>query len=478
MSAFKSENVSFAGFIAEAIQTREIRKTVDAVITEIIKQWEEGNAVKTIISNPVKWIVSKSFSKPEDIHQKNELFLLIKRLDMTEHIGVIIPSVLNSLSVIINTIAVSLEKTSSDTQKKFFENLLSSVDSEITGKTITTFANATDAVHKQNPRLFSEKAIPGLRTFLMNIDFGDLRRVLDNSQEDIKSMIHGLNDLLVEFPGKLITGLSFIPVVSNHIIFYIKDVIHRLNLLPADILTDIFISLFKEVDAKTIGLLMNNINELIRQIHTGSALIGEAGSPQFSSDILEKMKTIQSEIDKKLLLKAGKAIIDGKEVLQKTVNTLLNNDPELLKVNLQHLLFTYNSKISVLKQKLEIIDELNEDDQTETLTSVISEINACDLAETINNSLFILNALQEHSPQTIQRILSEFINTLDLDEIENTLETIFIEKNTIFRPLVRTTFPVIVDGFMDCLSSENDDNDEKIDQSRNKLRQFIMGKEV
>jgi len=478
MPGLNSENFSFAGFIAEALQTREIKKAVDSVITEIIKQWEEGNIVKLIISNPAKWIVNKCFSISEDIHPKNELLPLIKRLDLIEHIGAILPVFMNSLSEIINTIAVSLENASFDKQKQFFDNLVSSVDPEIIGQTISAFAKATDALHKNNPTFFSQKTIPEIRSLLENTDFGDLKRLVDNSEEDIHSVIQGLNDLLVEFPGKLITGLSFIPGMSNHIFFYLKDLISRLNLLPADILTDILISVFKDFDGKTIGSFINNVNELIRQVHTGSALIGEAGSPQFSEDFLKKMKSIHSEIDNELLLKAGNALIAGKVVLQKTFHILLDNDQELLKVHLQHLIHSYNSRLTVLKEKLEIIEELNEDDDSESLASVISEFNVFDLAETMNTSFFILNTLQENSPKTLQKIISEFLNTLDLDEIEKVLETIFIENNTSFRPLVRTTFPIIVNAFMECLSEENDDNDEKIDNAKNQLRQFILGKEV
>jgi len=478
MSDNQSKKVSFAGFIAEAIQTREVRSGIDAVITEIINQWEAGNTLKSIISNPAKWIVNKSFSKPEDVHQNTELLSLIKRLDITGHISVIIPVLINRLSETFHTIAVSLENASFNNQKKFFENLLLSVDPAIQCKAIASFAKASDAIHAHHPTFFSEKTIPGIKNFIENTDFGVLRKFVDNSEEDIKSLIEGLNDLIVAFPGKLITGLSFIPVISNHIVFYLKDVIERLNRLPADILTDILISLFKDVDTKTMGGLVNHVNELIRQIHTGSALIGESGAPQFSSDLLDKMSALINEIDKQLLLKAGNAVIDGKEVLQKTFYTVLNNDPELLKAHLQHLIVSYNSNITVLKQKLEIIEALNDDDDTETLSSVVSEINACDLAETINTSLFILNVLQENSPKTIQKVISEFMNTLDLDEIENALETIILENITQFRPFLRTTFPIIIEGFIACLSSEHEDNNERIDTSINKLRQFIMGKEM
>jgi len=477
MSVHQSEYFSFAGFVAEALQTREIRKAIDSVITEIINQWEKGNTVKSIISNPAKWFVNKSFSKPEDSQQKNELLPLIKRLDLIEHIGVIAPVFMNGLSEIINTIAVSLENASLDKQKQFFEHLASSVNPERLAQTITAFEKATDAIHRNNPTFFSEKAIPGIRSFIENTDFSDLKKLVGHSKEDINSMVKGLNDLLVEFPGKLITGLSFIPEVSNHILIYFKDLIYRFTLLPADILTDILISLLKELDDKTIGACINNVNALIRQVHTGSALIGEPGAPKFSSDLLEKLTTIQREINNELLLKSGNALIDGKEVIQKTFNALLNNDQEFLKVHLHHLILSYNSKITVLKEKIEIIDELNEDD-SESLASIISEINVSDLAEIINTFFIILNTLQDHSPQMIQKIIFEFTNTLDLNEIESSLKTIMLDNSTSIGPLVRTMFPIIVDSLIDCLSAENDDNDEKIDNARKKVCQFIMGKEV
>jgi hypothetical protein len=435
MSFLNTEKLTFAGFIAESIQTREIRKFVDSVITEMINRWEEGNTARSIISNPAKWFVNKSFSKPEDVHQKHELLPLIKRL-------------------------------------------VSSVDPEILGQTIKAFSKATDAIHKNNPSFFSQKLMPIIRSFLKNTDFGDLRRFVDHSETDIQSMIRGLNDLLVEYPGKLITGLSFIPRFSNHFIFFLKDLTYRLNLLPADILTDILISIFKDFDGKTLGALINHVNEFIRQVHTGSALIGEAGAPQFSADLLEKLKTIQSNIDNELLLKAGNALIDGKDVLIKTFHLLLNNDQALLKVHLKHRIHSYNSKITALKEKLEMIDEFSEDDDSELLTSIISEINVFDIAETLNASFCILNALQGNAPQTLQKIISELMTTLDRDEIESLLETIFLENNSSLRPFVRTTFPIIVNGFMACLSPENDDNDEKINNARNKLRTFLMDKEV
>jgi len=41
--------------------------------------------------------VNKSFSKPEDVHQKHELLPLVKRLDLLEHIGLILPAFIQSL---------------------------------------------------------------------------------------------------------------------------------------------------------------------------------------------------------------------------------------------------------------------------------------------------------------------------------------------------------------------------------------------
>jgi len=54
MSFLNTEKLSFTGFIAESIQTREIRKFVDSDITEMINRWEEGNTVRSIILNPAK----------------------------------------------------------------------------------------------------------------------------------------------------------------------------------------------------------------------------------------------------------------------------------------------------------------------------------------------------------------------------------------------------------------------------------------
>ncbi|KPA18950.1 hypothetical protein MHK_000833 [Candidatus Magnetomorum sp. HK-1] len=398
MSATHSEKFTFAGFIAEALHTKEIGNSIDAVLTEIINKWEKGNAAKSVISNPVKWFVKVSFSKPEDTIKKNELLTLI-----------------------------------------------------------------------------ISKSIPMVRAFFENTDFSDIKTFLEQSKDDFKKIIQGINTLLVEYPGKLITSLSFIPDISNHLIFYLKDLISRLNALPADILTDILLSVLKEIDPKTTARLINNFNELVRQVHTGSALIGEAGSPQFSADLIAKLRIILNEIDPELLLKAGNAIIDGKKTVISTFNNVISEDQTFLKIHLEHLMSSQNAKTEVLKEKLEKIEDLNDE---EGIKELISVLNTYDLAEIINIFFRILNELHEDSPELFQNLISEFFNTLDINEIQETFIAIFYDTGSAFRPFLRTIVPVFVKEFINCMTPEDDGNDEKIAEMQEMLRHFIMGKEI
>jgi hypothetical protein len=135
-----------------------------------------------------------------------------------------------------------------------------------------------------------------------------------------------------------------------------------------------------QLDNVKLKPLYSNILDILLpdSAQEGDSLLVNSGKIQLpvalTEDFLKKMKSIHSEIDNELLLKAGNALIAGKVVLQKTFHILLDNDQELLKVHLQHLIHSYNSRLTVLKEKLETIEELNEDDDSESLASVSKKV--------------------------------------------------------------------------------------------------------
>ena len=57
-----------------------------------------------------------------------------------------------------------------------------------------------------------------------------------------------------------------------------------------DLLADIVISFLKELDGAAVAELGNELTEIVRKIHTGSALLGEPGRSPAPRDLLRKIQ--------------------------------------------------------------------------------------------------------------------------------------------------------------------------------------------
>lgn len=476
MHEMQEEKFSLAGYVAELLQTKEVKSAVDSGITEVINLWEEGSTGRKLASKPAKWVIKKSFTNNNG--DGEDLLSLLKQPDLLEHVSSIIPTVFNNFSEIVHAMAVSLENQPPEKQLELLSRFCSTINPEKTGKIITSLARTADSLHQENPKLIADTVIPGLRSFLENTDFSDLKSFFDNSKTDIHAIINGANDLAFEFPAKLVTLLSFLPGVSNHVIYFLEDLIKRFNNLPADILADILISFFKEMDGKVIGQFVNNLTEMIRQVHTGSALIGEAGAPQFSTELLKKTREIFDKTDPAVLSKAVSAMTDGKEVFIKTLQTIASENHDFFIGSLESLSNGKNSKIRLLKHKLELIKDLNEEDAAKAISTGISKLNVYDFAEVINSACTLCNSIKEYSPSHLEKLAEEFTATLDIDELTTCLSSVMTDTMKGLRPIIRVTAPLLIKEVIGSLSDEDNGNDELINEAKETLRLFILGKEV
>ena len=478
MSELQAEKFSFASYFAELLTTKEIRDTVDSVITEAIDQWGTESFSRKITSTPAKWVIKKSLSTPGNSPGKDTLSELLRKPENIEKTLLLLPVLIEGATDFLQAMTEHIQTLPEEKKLNILSGVFSSINPEKSGQILTGLARSLDSLYQSNPNLFSEKITANFETFLMNTDLSSVKDLFEHAQDDLTNTLSGISDKLFAYPAKLITVLSFLPGLSNIIISVLEDLTGKSNTLPPDILTDIQLSLFKEIDEKTIGRLINNINELVRQVHTGSALIGESGAPQFTTELLKKIRSVIHEIDPELLLKSGNALIDGKETVIKAFQTAIGENSEILMQHLKHFSSGRNANIRLLKHRLEVIENLSEEDAAEALAAGLSSWNAYDMAEVVNLVSIIANTIHEFSPGLLEKLIREFINTLDLDEFSIFLDWVVSEASGSLRPLVRTGAPIIIKGIMSSLTPENDGNNERIEEAREMVRQFIMGSEV
>ena len=117
----------------------------------------------------------------------------------------------------------------------------------------------------------------------------------------------------------------------------------------------------KEMDGKKFGRLVNEVSELIRKVHIGSSLIGEAGSPRFKTDVTPIIKDFISTLDPELIWKARVAFAEGAESINEALGEAADRNPELLLEYFKRFSKMKNPKIGRMNRALENALKLPDD---------------------------------------------------------------------------------------------------------------------
>lgn len=472
------EKASFAGFAEEVAKTPEIRNLLRALLAGVLHGWGDKGVIRPELIRQAQRILARLRVKSGGKTGHPDLVDLLQHPEVVAYIRNQLPVVTSRLLEMAAVLTASFENIDQEEQEKLFNQITANFDSDRPGRILASLVNTLDRLHRNNPTLFADKTHQVLRQVLAQLDFGELKIVFANSKSDLEALGTKFNDLLFEYPSKLILMLSLIPGISNHLLFYGEDLLKRFNALPADILADLMISFFKETDGATAGKLLNNLAEFIRQVHTGSALTGSGGMPQFSVELTRKARAIFEEVDTALLFKAANALVDGQEALIASFYAAAGEDPEFPACALRHRVARANVKSRLFRQKVGLLENMDEKEAAAAISAGLSEWNAYDFAELINAACAAANTLQQNSPDVLKHIASEFVNTLDLYEVEETVTWLSRDLTQAFQPVLQTMLPVIIKDVIHCMETDNGDNGEEITEMRRQLRRFIMNEET
>jgi len=473
----RDRGFSMGSFITDILQTRECRNMMDSLMSDFLNQWSQDHSAKKVIARLFRLLIGKRMARPLAAGTEKQLYRLFEKSEFVENAGKTAPDWINGAIEILNTFTHTLEHLPDQKKAEVVDDFFSKIDTGKIADTLMSLFRTTGSLRSVNPTYFAEKILPQIQNWLDHTDFGELRELFDNAKEDYDALIVQLCELAFEYPAKFIILLSFIPGIANFAILFLANMTKRFNTLSPDMLADILLSFFRELDGNTAGDLLNNLTEIIRQIHTGSALVGESGAPRFTMDFSGKMREILKKTDPVFFIKARNAMIDGKETILKIFMDVAAENPEFLVQELNHLAVLPNSKSKLWKRKIEHIEDLPEDVSIKALKTGLTSWNTYDLADIINSLSRMANSLHNSHPEVPASFIREFTGALDLYEIEETVRWLTADIFHSFRPLVRTVFPTIVKEFCGFFTPEDDGQDQAIQEAREMLRGFILNEE-
>jgi hypothetical protein len=151
----------------------------------------------------------------------------------------------------------------------------------------------------------------------------------------------------------------------------------------------------------------------------------------------------------------------------------------LLNLWLKQLAADRNAEIRLFKRKIEVLETLPADDAVEALSAGLSSWNAYDLAETVNSLARLANRIGRLTPEVFKGLVTEFVNTLDLDGLAESLAGLAPDLGHAIRPAFRRLAPPLIREL--CASfepgEEDDGCDDVMHEARERLRRLLRGEE-
>jgi hypothetical protein len=326
---------------------------------------------------------------------------------------------------------------------------------------------------------YAEILRPGFRELIENIDFGEIKEAVDCSRDDITAIAKMVNEEMWRYPAKVVCLLSLLPTVANMTVSAVKETLTPINTLAPDLLGDVVLSLADEIDGKNIGLLINELCEMVRKIHTGSALLGEPGNPQSANTLSRLMRETVSTMDINLLLKTKTFLAEIKEMSLQSFIDLLEQSPELSREFFQSNFVSLIASIRNWSRKADAIERLFSDEDIEReFAKGMDMIDAQEAANTISRLCGILNRVHSASPGIIRNTLSQTINSMDAKEVGETVQWFTEDIVKSLKPVASEVLPPLIRGIADLLRPDLSGGSKEIEEALSYLKSAINSKEA
>jgi hypothetical protein len=326
---------------------------------------------------------------------------------------------------------------------------------------------------------YAEILRPGFRELIENIDFGEIKEAVDCSRDDITAIAKMVNEEMWRYPAKVVCLLSLLPTVANMTVSAVKETLTPINTLAPDLLGDVVLSLADEIDGKNIGLLINELCEMVRKIHTGSALLGEPGNPQSANTLSRLMRETVSTMDINLLLKTKTFLAEIKEMSLQSFIDLLEQSPELSREFFQSNFVSLIASIRNWSRKADAIERLFSDEDIEReFAKGMDMIDAQEAANTISRLCGILNRVHSASPGIIRNTLSQTINSMDAKEVGETVQWFTEDIVKSLKPVASEVLPPLIRGIADLLRPDPAGTSKEIEEALAYLKSAINSKEA
>lgn len=258
----------------------------------------------------------------------------------------------------------------------------------------------------------------------------------------------------------------------------IYSVSYHLNEMPPDMLTDVVLSFAREINSSSIANVLNQLTEIVRKIHTGSALLGEPGAPQLPKVLSKMIEDIVDKTDPITLWKAKIALAETKATIDQAVAASVSSKP-----NFKHLSMIMgpeitNIRLKSLNTQLSEWESVDDEEMVKSFAQHLAAYDLQEIGEVLNNTLRIINRLGDERPAVFTEFAAQLTNAIDDYELAETAKRFFNGVSKEFKPIARAVVPGLVTWICDVIKPEDDEYEEDAAKARDALASLFAKEEV
>jgi len=476
-SAGYDGNRTFLGsFITSFTKTEEFREVIHTALPEILIVWAGQSRIKRKLAGTMGRILAKGFA-PRSESAGSPVIETCGEPEFIRQASTQIPEIINAVIAGLNAFTRGLAEMPVEEHRRFLKSVIEHADTGGIGEIITNVIKSANQ-HRNEPEFLVEALRPKVRSLIAGIDFGEIKEAVDGSADGVTALAGMINEEMWEYPAKMVCLLSLLPSLVNIAIRSAVKTTEPINRLAPDLLTDVVLSLLREIDGKSIGTLINELCEIIRKIHTGSSLIGDRGNHAFSSAVSQLGNATLGSVDVLLFLKARGMLRDIGDLAKISAAGILGENPAIAADFFQGHFRSLVSRVRAWSLKADIFERVfTDEDIAREFALGMGELDAQEMASTLSDICRLFNQVRQLSPGTIKNFLSQFFSALDETAVADTARWFSDDLVQSMKPIAPEIMPPIISGIAELIAPHGGMSEE-MQEACEKLRNVFNRKEV
>lgn len=463
-------------FIIAVIQSGQFDRVVRAAVPGVLDKWAGKSRKKRLIAKSVAKSLGASFSEENAKQGDAPVLEVLKRDDFPALVSADLPGIINWIFDCAVSLCESINALPAEEKSALVKQLIDNSDLQSAGTIITGIFSFLNDLHRDDPLFFSTVLSAKIRGFIEETDFGEIKEAFDNSSQDIIETAGIFNEEIWRYPAKVICLFSLFPAFVNILAGAAVSTVEPLNKMAPDLLTDVLLSLVSDINGTRAGELVNQVSELVRKLHTGSALLGEQSRPQLPLKLSDIASDMLSSIDTGLLLSAKEKFAEIREMCMASFLDVLKGSPELFREYTRKRFSSASSNLKRFSDRLHLFEtEFSDSELADEFARGIEAMDPQEAAHAVSRALSLLNRIEQERPGIIGDALLRFFTSIDEYEAGEAVRLFAEALVESIKPLASDILPPVINGIAALIEEGKENGGEEFEDALSRLGRAING---